>query len=191
MLPGHDGTSNIVYDEAGTIYCYDKVSDPPIRRRMAYIGYEPKRGTIKYRCPAMHYGLRCKSHRRCNGGRRYGKTVRVKWELDLRRFPPIPRATKKFERLYGDRGAVERVNARLRLFWGVDDGNVTGAGRFHARVAVVMRRLRKLCAAGSASPPGDLVPGTSCKIPRPTAMLRPPTHLGRLIDPSRQPRDAI
>jgi hypothetical protein len=26
MLPGHDGTSNVVYDEAGTVYCYDKVS---------------------------------------------------------------------------------------------------------------------------------------------------------------------
>jgi len=138
LLPGHDGTTNIVYDEAGTVYCYDKVSEPPIRRRMAYIGYEPQRGTLKYRCPAMHHGFRCASHRRCNAGKRYGKTVRVKCEIDLRRFPPIPRATKKFERLYRGRGAVERVNARLRLFWGVDDGNVTGARRFHARVGVVM-----------------------------------------------------
>src|SRR5271166_6476022 len=31
MLPGHDGTSNVVYDESGTIYCYDKVSEPPVR----------------------------------------------------------------------------------------------------------------------------------------------------------------
>jgi hypothetical protein len=35
MLPGHDGSSNVVYTEDGTIYCYDKVSDPPVRRRMA------------------------------------------------------------------------------------------------------------------------------------------------------------
>ena len=28
MLPGHDGNSNIVYDEAGTVYCYDRVSEP-------------------------------------------------------------------------------------------------------------------------------------------------------------------
>ncbi|MBS3821714.1 MAG: hypothetical protein KGY81_08130, partial [Phycisphaerae bacterium] len=40
MLPGHDGNSNVVYDEAGTIYCYDKLSDPPVRRAMAYIGHE-------------------------------------------------------------------------------------------------------------------------------------------------------
>ena len=53
-LPGHDGSSNIVYDEAGTLYCYDLVSQPVVRHKMAYIGYEPARETIKYRCPARH-----------------------------------------------------------------------------------------------------------------------------------------
>ncbi len=138
MLPGHDGSSNIVYDEAGTVYCYDKVSDPPVRRRMAYIGHEPSRGTLKYRCPACHEGWRCLSDKRCNAGKKYGKTVRVKREIDLRRFPPIPRATKQFERRYKGRTAVERVNARVKIFWGADDGNVTGAERFHARLGVVM-----------------------------------------------------
>ena len=61
MLPGHDGSSNVVYDEAGTVYCYDKVSDPPIRHPMAYVGHEPERGTLKYRCPAQHQGWDCKS----------------------------------------------------------------------------------------------------------------------------------
>jgi hypothetical protein len=138
ILPGHDGRSNVVYDEAGTLYCYDKASDPPVRQRMAYIGHEPARGTVKYRCPAMHGRWSCPSHERCNGGLKYGKTVRVKCELDLRRFPPIPRATKQFERLYKGRTAVERVNGRIKLFWGADDGNVTGAPRFHAHVAAVM-----------------------------------------------------
>jgi hypothetical protein len=52
MLPGRDGSSNVVYTEDGTIYCYDKVSEPPVRHQMAYIGHEPQRGTLKYRCPA-------------------------------------------------------------------------------------------------------------------------------------------
>jgi hypothetical protein len=43
MLPGHDGNSNIVYDEAGTVYCYDRVSEPMVRHKMSYIGYEPDR----------------------------------------------------------------------------------------------------------------------------------------------------
>ena len=74
----------------------------------------------------------------CNAGKDYGLTIRVKQEIDLRRFPPIPRATKQFERLYNGRTSVERVNARLKIFWGIDDGNVTGATRFHAMVGAVM-----------------------------------------------------
>jgi len=74
----------------------------------------------------------------CNAGKSYGKTVRVPREIDLRRFPALPRATKKFERMYKGRTAVERVNARLKLFWGVDDGNLTGSRRFVAQVGVVM-----------------------------------------------------
>jgi len=138
MLPGHDGNSNVVYDEAGTLHCYDRTSTPIIRHRMAYIGHEPQRQTIKYRCPARHEGWQCANDAVCNAGKKYGKTVRVDRTIDLRRFPPIPRATKKFERMYKGRTSVERVNARLKLFWGVDDGNITGARRFAAQVGVVM-----------------------------------------------------
>lgn len=138
MLPGHAGGTNVVYDEAGTIYCYDVSGEPPVRRKMAYIGYEPQRQTVKYRCPARHEGWSCPSDAKCNTGKCYGKTVRVDCTLDLRRFPPIPRATKKFERLYDGRTAVERVNARCKVFWGADDGNIVGSRRFHAMIGTVM-----------------------------------------------------
>jgi hypothetical protein len=138
LLPGHTGRSNLVYDESGTVHCYDKVSTPIVRHRMAYIGHEAKRGTLKYRCPARHQGWTCPSDARCNGERRYGLVARIPSELDLRRFPPIPRMTKQFERLYKGRTAVERVNARVKLYWGADDGNVIGARRFHAMVGIVM-----------------------------------------------------
>jgi hypothetical protein len=138
MLPGHDGNSNIVYDEAGTLHCYDRVSQPMVRHPMAYIGHEAKRGTLKYRCPSKHETWACPMSSVCNAGKTYGLTVRVKQELDLRRFPSIPRATKQFERLYKGRTSVERVIARLKIFWGADDGNVTGAARFHALVGTVM-----------------------------------------------------
>jgi hypothetical protein len=65
-------------------------------------------------------------------------TVRVPQELDLRRFPSIPRGTKQFERLYNGRTAVERVNARLKVFWGADDGNAVGSRRFCAHVNAVL-----------------------------------------------------
>lgn len=138
LLAAHDGRSNIVHDEVGTIYCYDKVSDPPVRHRMAYIGYEPARATLKYRCPARHETWECPMSAQCNAGKSYGLTVRVDRTIDLRRFPALPRATQKFERQYKGRTAVERVNARLKVFWGVDDGNVTGSRRFVAQVGVVM-----------------------------------------------------
>ena len=138
MLPGHDGRSNVVYDESGTVFCYDRTSAPIVRHRMAYIGHEPSRGTIKYRCPARHEEWTCPNDHQCNAGKKYGKTLRVKQEIDLRRFPAIPRATKKFERLYKGRTSVERVNARLKIFWGADDGNTRGAARFHAQVGAVM-----------------------------------------------------
>lgn len=128
----------VVHDEAGTLFCYDTVSDPPVKKQMACIGYEKDRGTVKYRCPARHDGLPCPSLEKCNGEKKYGLVVRVKCEDDLRRFPAIGRATKQFERLYKGRTAVERVNARLKIFWGIDDGNVVGARRFHAHVGVVM-----------------------------------------------------
>ena len=80
-----------MYDQAGTVYCYDRVSPDPVRHAMAYIGHEPERGTLKYRCPARHGGWGCPSDARCNGERKYGLTVRVKQEIDLRRFPSIPR----------------------------------------------------------------------------------------------------
>lgn len=138
MLQGHDGRSNVVYDEAGTVHCYDKVSTPMVRHAMAYTGFEKDRGTLKYRCPAVHGGWSCPSASICNAGRSYGMTVRVPQEVDLRRFPDIPRATQQFERLYKGRTAVERVNARLKIFWGADDGNINGSGRFHAHVGAVM-----------------------------------------------------
>jgi len=138
MLPGHDGNSNIVYDEAGTVYCYDRVSDPIVRHKMAYIGYEPQGEKLKYRCPAKHEGWSCPMSDICNAGLSYGKTVRVPREVDLRRFPALPRGTKKFERIYKGRTAVERVNGRLKVFWGADDGNISGSRRFHAQVGTVM-----------------------------------------------------
>lgn len=138
MLPGHDGRSNIVYDEAGTVYCYDRVSSPIVRHKMSYIGYEPQRETLKYRCPSRHEGWPCPMSQTCNAGKSYGLTVRVPRQIDLRRFPALPRATKKFEQLYKGRTAVERVNARLKIFWGADDGNVTGSRRFFALLGVIL-----------------------------------------------------
>ena len=41
------------------------------------IGHEKSRGTLKYRCPAMHDGFPCAMSHVCNAGKKYGLTVRV------------------------------------------------------------------------------------------------------------------
>jgi hypothetical protein len=136
---------HVVHDEAGTVFCYDTTGAVPIRRAMSYAGHEKDRGTLKYRCPAKVEGFACGSEATCNGGKSYGLTVRVDQEIDLRRFPSIPRATPQFERLYKGRTAVERVNDRMKVFWGVDDGNVVGARRFCAHVSAVLV-IHRACA---------------------------------------------
>lgn len=138
LLDGQDPALPIVYDEQGSVFCYDMSGQTPVRHPMAYVGHEPRREQLKYRCPAMHQGWECPMSNVCNAGKSYGRTVRVSQTLDLRRFPPLPRATKKFERLYKGRTAVERVNARLKLFWGADDGAITGAPRFFGFIHTVL-----------------------------------------------------
>jgi hypothetical protein len=129
---------HVVHDEAATVYCYDTASQTPVRRAMSYTGHEKSRGTLKYRCPAKVEGFSCASGVKCNAGKSYGLTVRVPQEIDRRRFPSILRATPQFERLYKGRTSVERVNDRLKVWWGVDDGNVVGSRRFCAQVASVL-----------------------------------------------------
>ena len=129
---------HVVHDEAGTVFCYDTTGPVPIRRAMSYAGHEKDRGTLKYRCPAKVEGFTCGSEGKCNAGKSYGLTVRVPQEIDLRRFPSIPRATPQFARLYKGRTAVERVNDRMKVFWGLDDGNVVGARRSCAHVSAVL-----------------------------------------------------
>jgi hypothetical protein len=129
---------HVVHDEAGTVYCYDTTGPVPVRRAMSYAGHEKDRGTLKYRCPAKVEGFTCGSDATCNGGKSYGMTVRVDQAIDLRRFPSIPRVTPQFERRYKGRTAVERVNDRMKVFWGLDDGNVVGSRRFCAHVSAVL-----------------------------------------------------
>jgi hypothetical protein len=155
LLPEGRYPLHLVHDEAGTVYCYDKVSDPPVRHRMSYVGYDKQRRAVKYRCPARHEGFDCPSVRRCNAGKSYGLAVRIPCTLDLRRFPPLPRATKEFERRYKGRTAGERVNGRLKLFWGADDGNVRGANRFHAWVGAVMVVHRVMATLLAKAPRGE------------------------------------
>ena len=131
-----EGRANLPKGRIRTL-AYDKAADDTESHRVLnQAGIRPV--IQNRRCPARHEGWPCPHDAVCNAGKSYGKTVRVDRTIDRRRFPPIPRATKKFERLYDGRTSVERVNARLKIFWGVDDGNLVGARRFHAMIGAVL-----------------------------------------------------
>ncbi|MDZ4041882.1 MAG: transposase [Eubacteriales bacterium] len=60
---GMTGKENIVYNYCGTVYCYCPETNK--RREMAFGGFEKDRGTLKYRCPARHYGVQCRGMEQC------------------------------------------------------------------------------------------------------------------------------
>lgn len=102
-----DGQSNVVYDYQGNVYCYCPMTGEP--RQMAYGGFEKDRQTLKYRCPALHYGLKCKGCKRCP----VGNAVRIKLSQDRRVFRPLARSSYRWQQMYKKRTSVERVNSRL------------------------------------------------------------------------------
>ena len=73
---------------------------------------------LKYRCPHVLGKGVCKSRFRCTSSA-YGYVLKLPIGDDPRRHPPVPRESKKWERLYRMRTAIERVNSRLKEFLGL------------------------------------------------------------------------
>jgi transposase len=80
---------------------------------------------LKYRCPHVLGKSVCKSRFRCTPSP-YGYVLKLPIGDDPRRHPPVPRESKKWERLYRMRTAIERVNSRLQEFLGLRRITVRG-----------------------------------------------------------------
>ncbi len=135
-----DRADNIVYDEDGSIYCVGRKNDTYCEletRPMAFCGFEKDRMTLKYRCPAAAYGLDCPDRTNC-GQSEYGRVVRVSMEQDRRLFPPIPRNTPKWERLYKKRTSVERVNSRLDVSFGFERHFIRTLKKMKTRTGIAL-----------------------------------------------------
>lgn len=102
---------------------------------MFFAGYD--NGHLKYRCPAKcRKGVTCPLRAPCRPLRGYGLVVKLNTRDDYRRFTAVPRETKKWERLYKKRTAVERVNSRLKEHLILDDIHVRGIVKVRARVGL-------------------------------------------------------
>lgn len=127
-----EGRENIVYDYRGTVSCYCPQELKP--REMAYAGFEKKRNTLKYRCPAQHYGTRCKGKQACP----VKGSIRISLAEDRRVFSPLPRSSYRWENLYKKRTSVERVNSRLDVSFGFERHYIRGLKKMELRCSLAL-----------------------------------------------------
>ena len=99
---------------------------------------------LKYRCPeAVGKGV-CKSRFKCISSP-YGYVLKLPINDDPRRHPPVPRESKKWQRLYRLRTAIERVNSRVKELLGLGTITLRGIGKVTVRA---MLSLLVMLAAG-------------------------------------------
>ena len=101
---------------------------------MAYGGFGRDHMTLKYRCPARHYGYACEGQDSCP----VGKAVRIPLETDRRVFTPLARSSLKWERCYDKRTAVERVNSRLDTSFGFEKHTIRGLMKMDTRCCIAL-----------------------------------------------------
>jgi IS5 family transposase len=109
---------------------------------MTYWGRDGK--YLKYRCPEAVGKGTCKSRFKCTASA-YGYVLKLPIADDPRRHPPVPRESKKWQRLYRLRTAVERVNSRVKDLLGL--GWITVKGFSKVTVRAMLSLLVMLAAA--------------------------------------------
>ena len=123
---------NIVYDYKGTVFCVCPATGE--QREMAYGGFEKARGTLKYICPAKHYGFNCKGDKRCP----VKKSIRINIGEDRRIFTPLSRTSYYWKRVYAKRTAVERVNSRIDVSFGFEQHYIRGGAKMRTRCGLAL-----------------------------------------------------
>ena len=126
------GTRNVVYDHKGTVSCVCMATGE--QRQMAYGGFEKDRNTLKYLCPARHYGIKCPTMGQCH----VKNCVRIKLDEDRRVFTPMARSSYAWERAYKHRTAAERVNSRLDVSFGFEQHFIRGQKKMALRCGLAL-----------------------------------------------------
>jgi len=127
------GCENIVYDYKGQVYCVAPCKNE-IQREMAYGGFEKDRQSLKYRCPARHYGYDCEGRGKCP----VKTSVRIPLSEDRRVFTPLARSSYAWARMYKKRTAVERVNSRLDVSFGFEEHFIRGLAKMRLRCSLAL-----------------------------------------------------
>ena len=136
---------NTTHDYKGTIFCHCPKSGE--MRKMVYSGFEKERGTLKYLCPALQYGIECKGVSQCE----VRKGIRVSIEENRRIFTPVARSSYKWKVIYNKRSSVERVNSRIETSFGFETHFIRGMAKMKVRcglslcimLAMAMGRIKQ------------------------------------------------
>lgn len=126
------GQRNVVYTYDGQVRCHCPLTDTVYD--MAYAGFEKDRQSLKYRCPALHYGLTCKGMDECS----VKTAIRIRLSEDRRVFTPLARSSHRFAELYKKRTAVERVNSRLDQSFGFENHYIRGLAKMRLRCTLAL-----------------------------------------------------
>lgn len=126
------GQSNVCHDYKGTVSCFCPVEW--VKRPMAFGGFEKDRNTLKYRCPAKHYGLECKGINRCC----ISDNIRIDINGNPRIFTPLARSSYKWKDVYKKRSSVERVNSRLDESFGFEKHFIRGIKKMELRCGLAL-----------------------------------------------------
>jgi hypothetical protein len=127
------GYENIVYDYKGQVFCVAPCTNET-QREMAYGGFEKERQSLKYRCPARHYGYDCEGRDKCP----VKASVRIPLSEDRRVFTPLARSSYAWARMYKKRTAVERVNSRLDVSFGFEEHFIRGLAKMRLRCSLAL-----------------------------------------------------
>jgi hypothetical protein len=101
---------------------------------MVYKGFEKKRETLKYSCPALSYGYECSGKCGCS----VDKSIRIPMEIDHRILTPVARSSYRWKKIYKARTAVERVNSRLDVSFGFERHYIRGLKKMKIRCGIAL-----------------------------------------------------
>jgi len=126
------GFWNVVYNYKGDVFCVCPKTG--CQRNMSFGGFERKRKCLKYRCPAIHYGLGCKGSSLCS----LCKSIRIPLSENRRIFNPLARSSYKWKKIYKMRTSAERVNSRLDVSFGFERHFIRGLKKMKIRCGIAL-----------------------------------------------------
>ena len=124
------GSQNVVYNYKGTVSCV--CMETGRQREMGFGGFEDARNSLKYRCPAMHYGLECKSRGECP----VKSSIRINLSTDTRVFTPCARSSYAWKKYYNKRTAIERINSRIDRSLGFERHTIRGNTKMTNQITI-------------------------------------------------------